>query len=45
MWPVFTAGSATFLKQDIPNATETEAQYRATYQCDFWDPLIVYVTN
>ena len=45
VWPVFTAGSAPFLKQDIPNSTETEAQYRAAYQCDFWDPLIVYPTN
>jgi para-nitrobenzyl esterase len=44
-WPEFTASSPAFLKQDIPNATETEAQYRAAYQCDFWDPLLVYPTN
>jgi para-nitrobenzyl esterase len=44
-WPEFTAGSPAFLQQDIPNATETEAQYRAAYQCDFWDPLLVYPTN
>jgi para-nitrobenzyl esterase len=43
-WPVFTTGSPTFLQQDIPNSTETEAQYRAFYQCDFWDPLLVYPT-
>jgi para-nitrobenzyl esterase len=36
MWPVFTTSSATFLQQDIPNSTETEAQYRANYKCDFW---------
>ena len=45
VWPVVTAGSASFLKQDIPNSTETEAQFRAAYQCNFWDPLIVYPTN
>jgi para-nitrobenzyl esterase len=45
VWPVVTAGSATFLKQDIPNSAETEAQYRAAYQCNFWDPIIVYPTN
>jgi len=28
-----------------PNASETEAQYRTAYQCNFWDPLIVYPTN
>ena len=36
-WPVFTSGSPTFLQQDIPNLTETEAQYRTNYHCDFWD--------
>jgi para-nitrobenzyl esterase len=45
VWPVTTAGSATFLQEDIPNANETEVQYRANYQCNFWDPLIVYPTN
>jgi para-nitrobenzyl esterase len=44
-WPEFTASSPGFLRQDIPNATETEAQYRAAYQCDFWDPLLLYPTN
>jgi para-nitrobenzyl esterase len=36
VWPVFTTSSPTFLQQDIPNSTETEAQYRANYKCDFW---------
>jgi para-nitrobenzyl esterase len=36
VWPVFTTSSPTFLRQDIPNSTETEAQYRANYKCDFW---------
>ena len=45
VWPVFTSGSATFLQQDIPNATETETQYRTNYQCDFWDPLLTYPTS
>jgi para-nitrobenzyl esterase len=44
-WPVFTTDSSTFLQQDIPNSTETEAEYRAAYQCDFWDPLLAYPTD
>jgi para-nitrobenzyl esterase len=36
VWPVFTTGSPTFLQQDIPNGTETEAQYRTNYHCTFW---------
>jgi len=44
-WPVLTTGSVTFLQQDIPNGTETEAQYRANYKCDFWDPLLTYPTT
>jgi para-nitrobenzyl esterase len=44
-WPEFTADSPSFLKQDIPNETRTEEQYRDFYQCDFWDPLFVYPTN
>jgi para-nitrobenzyl esterase len=39
VWPVFTPSSSTFLRQDIPNSTETEAQYRANYKCDFWASL------
>ena len=37
-------GTVQFLQQDIPNSTETEAQYRANYKCDFWDPLLSYPT-
>jgi para-nitrobenzyl esterase len=44
-WPEFTPNSSKFLQQDIPNKIETEAQYRAFYQCDFWDSLLVYPTN
>jgi para-nitrobenzyl esterase len=43
-WPAFTTSSSTFLKEDIPNSIETEAQYRSFYQCDFWDPLLTYPT-
>jgi para-nitrobenzyl esterase len=43
-WPAFTTSSSTFLKEDIPNSVETEAQYRSFYQCDFWDPLLTYPT-
>ena len=35
-----TTGPATFLKQDIPNGTETEAQYGVNYKCAFWDSLL-----
>jgi para-nitrobenzyl esterase len=45
VWPVFTPSSSTFLQQDIPNSNETEAQYRAFYKCDFWDPLLTYPTT
>jgi para-nitrobenzyl esterase len=44
-WPEFTASSSMFLEQDIPTAIENEAEYRAFYQCNFWDPLLVYPTN
>jgi para-nitrobenzyl esterase len=44
-WPEFTERSSMFLGQDIPAAIENEAEYRAFYQCDFWDPLLVYPTN
>jgi para-nitrobenzyl esterase len=43
-WPVSSSSSVTFLQQDTPNTTETEAQYRANYKCDFWDPLLSYPT-
>jgi len=39
VWPVFTPTSAIHLQQDIPVSTETEAQFRAKYKCDFWDSL------
>ena len=45
VWQVFTSGSSTFLRQDVPNSAETEAQYRALYKCDFWDPLLTYPTT
>lgn len=44
-WPEFREDSSKFLRQDIPNAIETEDEYRAFYQCDFWDALLVYPTN
>lgn len=44
-WPEFTAAAPTFLKQDIPVSTETGAAYSAAYQCDFWNPLMVYLTE
>lgn len=37
-WPAFTTGSPKFLKQDIPMLIVNEADYRAAYHCNFWDP-------
>jgi para-nitrobenzyl esterase len=36
VWPVFISGSGPFLAQDIPNSTETAAQYSTNYHCAFW---------
>jgi para-nitrobenzyl esterase len=44
-WPRFTRHSPKFLEQNVPNAIETEEEYRGFYNCDFWDPLIVYPTE
>ena len=44
VWPVFTTVSPTFFQEDIPTSGESEAAYRSAYQCNFWDPLIVYPT-
>jgi len=34
-WPEFTS-SSTMLKQGIPNALESSAQFKANYNCPFW---------
>ncbi len=44
-WPVFTESSPVFFQEEIPIGTLTEANYRASYKCDFWDPLLTYPTN
>lgn len=41
-WAKFVSASGSFLQEDIPLATETEAQYRAAYKCDFWDPQLTF---
>lgn len=41
-WSKFTTGSPSFLQEDIPLSTETAAQYRTNYKCDFWDSILVY---
>jgi len=45
VWPALTESAPTFLQENIPIGTLTEAQYRANYKCDFWDPLLTYPTN
>jgi para-nitrobenzyl esterase len=35
-WPRFTSGSPIMLRQDIPSALETGAQFKTNYKCDFW---------
>jgi para-nitrobenzyl esterase len=42
LWPVVTPSSGPFLNENIPNSVTTEAAYRSAYQCNFWDPLILY---
>jgi len=45
VWAVFpTSGSSTFLKQDLTNSQESEADYRNFYQCGFWDTILTYPT-
>jgi para-nitrobenzyl esterase len=44
-WPKFKANAPTFFQQNTPNTTESEAQYRANYKCDFWDSILTYPTN
>ena len=42
-WPRFSAGeSGRYLVQDIPLSTESVAQFRTTYKCDFFDPQLTY---
>jgi para-nitrobenzyl esterase len=35
-WPAFTAGAGPFFVQDISDSIVTDAQYSASYKCDFW---------
>jgi len=34
-----------YLVQDIPLSTMTRQNYRATYNCDFWDSVLLYPTE
>ncbi len=45
IWAVFTTAAPMFLKQDIVSTNLNEAQFRAEYKCDFWDPLQTYPTD
>jgi para-nitrobenzyl esterase len=39
-WPKFTADdSGQYFVEDIPLSTKSVAQFRADYNCDFWDAL------
>lgn len=44
-WPMLTRTSPTLLREDVPVSSETEAQYRARYECAFWDHLQTYPTS
>ena len=44
-WPKVAGGAVTFLNQNVPLSTTSEADYRAAYKCDFWDTKITYPTN
>jgi hypothetical protein len=39
---VYTTGSPVFLQEDIPNSTESGAQYGVNYNCALWDSILVY---
>jgi para-nitrobenzyl esterase len=42
-WPRFTAdGNGRYLVQDIPLATESQAQFQSAYKCDFFDAQLSY---
>ena len=42
-WPKFgTGNNAKHLNEDLTLSTGTRADYRAAYQCDFWDTVLVY---
>ena len=42
-WPRFTAGGdARYLMQDIPLSTQSVADFRSAYKCDFFDPQLKY---
>jgi para-nitrobenzyl esterase len=41
-WPQFTTSSPKFLAENLSLSSESEAQFRATYNCDFWDTVLVY---
>lgn len=41
-WPKVNGSSVQFLNENTPLSTESEADYRAAYKCDFWDTQIVY---
>lgn len=38
-WPQFTPNAPVFLQQDVPLSRVPEAQFRAQYQCAFWESL------
>ena len=35
-WPRFTTSSPHMLNQDLTNGSETGAQFKTNYKCDFW---------
>jgi para-nitrobenzyl esterase len=35
-WQALTPGNGPFLQQDTPNSIETDTQYDANYNCEFW---------
>jgi para-nitrobenzyl esterase len=42
-WPRYRAETRLYLSQNVPQlSTITEAQFRATHKCDFWDTVLVY---
>jgi len=42
-WPVYTAGSAVYLSQNVPNSSPMPAvDFLAAHNCAFWDTILIY---
>jgi hypothetical protein len=41
-WPVYTAGSAVYLSQNVPDSSPMPAvDFLAAHNCAFWDTILI----